>query len=261
MGTYAFLDSFEHIDRILSARAHQVEAKHYVPIYWLAMFEPGDIRTEPLTGVRYAKDTEKHFVVAPPYLVADATTAMARLKRRTPALATLGGEAHRKMLTEFGAFARRLKPSIMVRLDDLVAGQPASYVEAVRGALELCKKLDDATVHPDSYMIEPLTTVWANTEWKASDNAEHLLSGWGWRVSPEERAKNSHTRKWNKLVGDHDPSELLAYSVTHTFVNDELLTHPKLGAGIVMRVVDGNKIEVLFREGLRTLVHGRPPAG
>ena len=54
MGTYAFLDSFEHIDRILSARAHQVEAKHYIPIYWLAMFEPGDVRTEPLTGVRYA---------------------------------------------------------------------------------------------------------------------------------------------------------------------------------------------------------------
>src|SRR5664279_2313273 len=99
MGTYAFLDSFEHIDRILSARAHQVEAKHYIPIYWLAMFEPGDVRTEPLTGVRYAKDPDKHFVVQPPYLISDATTAMGRLKRRTPALATLGGEAHRKMLT------------------------------------------------------------------------------------------------------------------------------------------------------------------
>lgn len=258
MGTYAFLDSFEHIDRILSARAHQVEAKHYIPIYWLAMFEPGDVRTEPLTGVRYAKDTDKHFVVPPPYLISDATTAMARLKRRTPALATLGGEAHRKMLTEFGAFVRRLKPSIMVRLDDLVAGQPmAKYVEELRATLELCKKLDDTTVHPDSYMIEPLTKVWASTEWKASEEAEHLLSGWGWRVSPEERAKNSFARKWNKLVGDKDETSMNAYAVSTTFAADDLLTHPKLGAGVVMRVVDGTKIEVLFREGLRTLVHGR----
>jgi hypothetical protein len=222
------------------------------------MYEAGDIRTEPLTGVRYAKDPDKHFVVQPPYLVVDATLAMARLKRRTPALATLGGEAHRKMLTEFGAFARRLKPSIMVRLDDLVAGQPmAKFVDDLRATLELCKKLDDATVHPDSYMIEPLTKVWASPEWKASDDAEHLLSGWGWRVSPEERAKNSHTRKWNKLVGDKESDGLQAYSANQAFAPDELLTHPKLGAGIVMRVVDGTKIEVLFREGLRTLVHGR----
>lgn len=257
MGTYAFLDSFEHIDRILSARAHQVESKHYIPIYWLAMYEPGDIRTEPLTGVRYAKDPDKHFVVQPPYLVADATTAMARLKRRTPALATLGGEAHRKMLTEFGAFARRLKPSIMVRLDDLVAGKPMQkFVEDLRATLELCKKLDDTTVHPDSYMIEPLTSVWASPEWKQSEDAEHLLSGWGWRVSPEERAKNSQARKWNKLVGD-EPTGMHDYSASRAFAPDELVNHPKLGAGIVMRVVDGTKIEVLFREGLRTLVHGR----
>ncbi len=257
MGNYAYLDSFEHIDRILSARAHQVEAKHYIPIYWLAMYEPTDIRTEPLSGVRYAKDPDKHFVVQPPYLISDATSAMARLKRRTPALATLGGEAHRKMLTEFGAFARRLKPSIMVRLDDLVAGKPKEYLESLRGTLELCKKLDDATVHPDSYLIEPLTKIWADAEWKTSDHAEHLLGGWGWRVSPEERVKNSQARKWNKLVGDAESATLQAYTVKKSFVEEELFTHPTLGAGVVMRVVDANKIEVLFREGLRTLVHGR----
>jgi hypothetical protein len=146
----------------------------------------------------------------------------------------------------------------MVRLDDLVAGRPmATFVDELRGSLELCKKLDDATVHPDSYMIDPLTKVWANPEWKASENAEHLLSGWGWRVSPEERAKNSFARKWNKLVGDKDQTAIPAYAVNTTFVADDLLTHPKLGAGVVMRVVDGTKIEVLFREGLRTLVHGR----
>ena len=32
MGSYAYLDSFEHIDRILSARAHQVESKQFIPI-------------------------------------------------------------------------------------------------------------------------------------------------------------------------------------------------------------------------------------
>jgi hypothetical protein len=45
--------------------------------------------------------------------------------------------------------------------------------------------------------------------------------------------------------------------VNRAFADGEVLTHPKLGAGVVTRVVDANKIEVLFREGLRTLVHGR----
>ena len=45
--------------------------------------------------------------------------------------------------------------------------------------------------------------------------------------------------------------------MNRAFTTDELVTHPKLGAGVVTRVVDANKIEVLFREGLRTLVHGR----
>ena len=93
----------------------------------------------------------------------------------------------------------------------------ASYVEQLRGTLELCKKLDDATVHPDSYMIEPLTKVWAEPDWKASEHARRTcLSGWGWRVSPEERAKNSSARKWNKLVGDKAGATMIAYTVnTH----------------------------------------------
>jgi len=49
MGHYAILDSFEPIDRILAARGVEVEAKTYIPMFWLAMFEPGDVRTEPLT--------------------------------------------------------------------------------------------------------------------------------------------------------------------------------------------------------------------
>ena len=38
---------------------------------------------------------------------------------------------------------------------------------------------------------------------------------------------------------------------------DDLLSHPTLGAGLVVRIVDGSKVEVLFRDGTRTLIHGR----
>lgn len=254
MGHYAFLDSFEPIDRLLAAKGVEVEAKHHIPIFWLAMFEPADVRAEPLTGVRYA-NREELFVVAAPYLVTDATTAMARIKRRTPALATLCGETHRKLLTEFTAFARRLKPSVMIRTADLDVSP-----DALRAALAEVAKLDDPAAQPASYMTDALTRVWTGADWQASEHATGLLSGWGWQVSSEERAKRAGERKWQKLVGDRDPGAIPAYAASRTFQVDELLAHPTLGAGVVLRLVEGSKIEVLFRDGPRTLVHGRVTA-
>ena len=92
----------------------------------------------------------------------------------------------------------------------------------------------------------------------------HEYIWWGTRPYPTSPGVTINKPCWKvrvetflKLVGDKDEATMNAYAASTTFAADELLTHPKLGAGVVMRVVDGTKIEVLFREGLRTLVHGR----
>jgi hypothetical protein len=46
-----------------------------------------------------------------------------------------------------------------------------------------------------------------------------------------------------------------AYSVAERFATGELLEHPTFGLGVVSTATD--KIEVVFRDGTRTLVHGR----
>ena len=47
------------------------------------------------------------------------------------------------------------------------------------------------------------------------------------------------------------------YSIAETFTADELILHPKLGLGAVVRVLPDRKVEVRFPQGVVTLVHGR----
>lgn len=250
MGSYAFLDSLDPIDRVLSATTPELEAKVYVPLFWLALFEVGDLRAEPLSGVKYG-DRKGLFVVEPPYLVTDAASAISRLKRRTPALAALCTETYQPLLKKFATFVRRLKPSLIVRLSDL------EVHKQVRGALELVAHLDRADATADEFLVEPLTTVWAKPDWRDSEHPESLLSGWGWQVSSEERAQRARERKWQKAVSGRPEGELINYAASHSYQPDELVNHPTLGAGIVVRLVEGSKIEVLFRDGPKTLVHAR----
>ena len=48
-----------------------------------------------------------------------------------------------------------------------------------------------------------------------------------------------------------------AYSTEQTYATGELIQHPQHGRGRVAEV-RGNKIDVSFTDGPRTLVHGRP---
>jgi hypothetical protein len=59
------------------------------------------------------------------------------------------------------------------------------------------------------------------------------------------------------VVADKPESAFSAYAPGLTFEKDALLSHSKFGKGIVVEV-DGNKVHVLFEEGVRKLLHGTP---
>ena len=61
--------------------------------------------------------------------------------------------------------------------------------------------------------------------------------------------------KWKDVVADKPDGAFAAYSQGETFEKDALVAHSKFGKGIVVEV-DGNKVHVLFEEGVRKLMHG-----
>jgi len=49
--------------------------------------------------------------------------------------------------------------------------------------------------------------------------------------------------------------KMLDYSPKTKFIKGDLINHPTFGKGVIEKLVDNNKIEVLFKENRKTLVH------
>lgn len=45
------------------------------------------------------------------------------------------------------------------------------------------------------------------------------------------------------------------YSIKASFIIGDVINHPTFGQGIVEKLIDNNKIEVLFKDDYRTLMH------
>jgi hypothetical protein len=63
--------------------------------------------------------------------------------------------------------------------------------------------------------------------------------------------------KWKDAVGDQPDKAFVPYAPASTFQKDALVSHAKFGKGIVLEV-EGNKVSILFEEGVRKLMHGTP---
>lgn len=69
------------------------------------------------------------------------------------------------------------------------------------------------------------------------------------RVTPTMRRE----QQWEKAILGHAVNEFKSYAVGASFHEGDLLRHKKFGEGVVTRVIDAHKVEVLFRDEARTL--------
>lgn len=61
---------------------------------------------------------------------------------------------------------------------------------------------------------------------------------------------------YDKLLQGRDASQARVYQTSERFQRQELIKHPSFGVGVVVGLRDSNKIDVGFRDGLKTLAHG-----
>jgi hypothetical protein len=73
------------------------------------------------------------------------------------------------------------------------------------------------------------------------------------KAAAAAEAERSRTVTWEKAVAGRAYTDFRPYRPTETFEQGELLRHAKFGDGYVARVVDRQKVEVMFRDGPRTL--------
>ncbi len=63
---------------------------------------------------------------------------------------------------------------------------------------------------------------------------------------------------WQKAIAGRAVSDFTAYRMSGVFEDGQLLKHKKFGDGVVLRIVDATKVEVLFQDQARTLAHSQP---
>ena len=79
------------------------------------------------------------------------------------------------------------------------------------------------------------------------------------RVAPQHGRSGvaaRHEREWEQAIVGRSVLEFKAYDISTIFAQGDLVRHRKFGDGVVTRIIDGKKVEVLFRDETRTLAQG-----
>lgn len=62
---------------------------------------------------------------------------------------------------------------------------------------------------------------------------------------------------WEKSIAGQPSTAFKPYRITLVLSEGELVRHSKFGDGVVARVLDPTKVEILFKDGLRMMAHGQ----
>ena len=76
--------------------------------------------------------------------------------------------------------------------------------------------------------------------------------------APRKKALNSAAKVaelWEKKISDLKGQTAKSYAIGESFSKGDLIEHSKFGLGVVEEVRVGKKIQVLFRDDFKTLVH------
>jgi Zn ribbon nucleic-acid-binding protein len=77
------------------------------------------------------------------------------------------------------------------------------------------------------------------------------------RASAAAKAERLLTEQWEHAIAGQPVNAFKAYRISLSFGQGELIRHPKFGDGVVARVIDRGKVEILFKDGPRTMAHGQ----
>jgi len=70
-------------------------------------------------------------------------------------------------------------------------------------------------------------------------------------------AKTREERKWARLLAKVNQENPLEYTMGATYTEQDVIQHTTFGLGIVVKIIDENRMDVFFKEGLKKLVMNR----
>ena len=113
-----------------------------------------------------------------------------------------------------------------------------------------------------AYQVECLTCRSTHL-WRATVPGEKPAASTAGERSPKSSSRSTrvtpamkHEQSWEKAIAGRGVNEFKSYNTGGSFQEGDLLRHKKFGDGLVLRVIDAHKVEVLFKDEAKTLAQG-----
>ncbi|UCE71543.1 MAG: hypothetical protein JSU99_09690 [Nitrospiraceae bacterium] len=72
-----------------------------------------------------------------------------------------------------------------------------------------------------------------------------------------ERSKEALYKTYLTRLAESDPAHSIKYTIKGNFEKDQIIEHITFGIGLVLSVIQENKIEILFKDGPRLLIQNQ----
>jgi hypothetical protein len=146
----------------------------------------------------------------------------------------------------FAARRIRYTASLMVR----VGGEVDAF--CARCGLLLAHTVH-AMVGPRPVRVE-CNTCHAVHAWRSPPGAPAV-------AAPRASRARARALSFDDLLRTRDVARAAPYSPRARYALDQVIEHPTFGTGLVTALKDASKVEVVFRGGVRVLVHGKGEGG
>lgn len=80
-------------------------------------------------------------------------------------------------------------------------------------------------------------------------------------VATPRKREEDHVATWEKAIAGQPFDAFKPYRIDRTFTKGDLVRHSKFGEGVVATILDANKCEILFRDGMKTLAQSMQLGG
>lgn len=120
------------------------------------------------------------------------------------------------------------------------------------------KRVECLTCHGQHNYRRPAAEREREKEQKAHTKAIH--AGTSTKREPKSAPKTERSNKasWEKSIAGQPASAFKSYSIKSGFNPGDLVRHSKFGDGVIARVLDPHKVEILFEDGPRTMAQNTP---
>ena len=78
----------------------------------------------------------------------------------------------------------------------------------------------------------------------------------GSRAASGPATQRSARALWEKAIAGQPPAAFKTYSVGGSYEAGDLIRHKSFGDGVIARIIDAKKVEILFEEGPKTMAQG-----